>query len=72
MAGQQKLPWTFERGVQNEGLRNARALEHIAHYLDLIEGHLSDIATTLAKGGPKDVALSISLTNIADAIKAKS
>jgi hypothetical protein len=53
-------------------LRAARAQEHIAHYLDLIEGHLSEIATTLAKGGSKDVAFSMGLTNIADALKGKS
>jgi hypothetical protein len=53
-------------------LRAARAQEHIAHYLDLIEGHLADIAAALAKSGPKDVALSMGLTNIADALKAKT
>jgi hypothetical protein len=62
--------WEFNSNLAAD-LWTARAAEYTAHYLDLIEGHLSKIAASLTENGPKDVALSMALTNIAEAIKAK-
>ena len=69
---EQKLAWTFDRNIPNADLRQARALEYIAQYLDRIDDHLSKISASLTEAGPKDVALSISLANIVEALKAKS
>jgi hypothetical protein len=38
-----KVAWTWDRHVGAED-RAYRALEHIAYYLDRIEGHLATIA----------------------------
>jgi hypothetical protein len=72
MPSQPKQPWNFDRNLVDPELRKIRALEHGAHYLDLIEGHLAKIAASLTENGPKDIALSIALANIAEAIKPKA
>jgi hypothetical protein len=69
MAMEPKRSFTFEQLTPD--LRMARAQEYSAYYLDRIESHLERIATALAEAGPKDVALSMALANIAEAIKPK-
>lgn len=43
-----KTPWKFDPNLTDPNLRSARALEHIAYYLDRIELHLGKIAGSLA------------------------
>jgi hypothetical protein len=66
---QQKLPWQFVPKMEPE-LRNAHALEYIAHYLDRIEGHFAKIVETLTED-PAGGSLTVmrALQDIAEAAK---
>src|SRR5690348_322487 len=47
----EKLNWAFDRNLSDPKLRQARALEYIAHYLDRIDGHLELLAKSVSSGG---------------------
>ena len=55
---QEKLAWSFDRNITDPALRSARALEYQAHYLELIETRLEQIANAMGKGYPKINVLS--------------
>jgi hypothetical protein len=41
------MPWTWDPNVKDVELRQARAAEYIAQYLDRIERHLAKIAESV-------------------------
>jgi hypothetical protein len=49
-SAQAKQSWTFDRNLNDPELRSVHALEHIAHYLDRIDGSLDRIAASLETG----------------------
>jgi len=64
-ASKPKQEWTFEANVSSADIRQARALEHIAQYLSLIETHLAAIAAQSVNGGNIAMAIDNGLKGIA-------
>jgi hypothetical protein len=65
----ERLQWTFDRAVAEPAVRQARALEYIAYYLDRIERHLEGITKGLTDGSAGETTLLSGVTDAAQALK---